>query len=96
MSDTERLIQVIGEICKILFGHGYADFASRLNEQALILSSTASSPDSMREARERLHRAVNGMGGLNDLWLPAASNSESVEIREELDELSDELYELTK
>ena len=96
MSDMERLIQVIRAISKILAEYGHADFAGRLDAQTLILVDAASSSDAIREARERLHASVNGMGGLNDLWLAAGSHSGSIKASEELDELTDELYELTK
>jgi hypothetical protein len=96
MTDTNRLTAVIGDISKILTEYGHVDFARRLDGQALILKDPASSPGAITEVRERLHRAVNGMGGLNDLWLSASTHSESVNIRERLDELASELYELTR
>ena len=96
MSARSRLIEVLGEICGLLEGHGHPAFARRLREQQHIIASSAVPSKEFEAVRKRLHSVVPGMGGLADLWLEAPTHEESVRLQERLESLADELYALTR
>jgi hypothetical protein len=96
MTDKARLIEVAREISAILKNHGQVDFATKIDGQIQTLADPSISEETLVEVKSRLRGSIHGMGGLLDLWLAAPTHAESVQAREDLDALCDDLSELTR
>ncbi|GAA5189544.1 hypothetical protein GCM10023346_04380 [Arthrobacter gyeryongensis] len=92
---TIELARVLAAIRELLDAHGQASKAAWLadREQAL---EAAESPETAKLTIAELHSIVLGMGGLFDLPLAAASKEATESARTRLDELADQLFEMTR
>ena len=91
-----ELLEVIGQIERILSGFGHPEKAAWMSERAAILRARASSDEEVERVRGELHSSVLGMGGLFDLPLEPSTSGDASAARDALDTLSDQLYELTR
>lgn len=90
-----ELERVVAEIRAILHAHGQPDRSRWLAERELVLAS-ADSREAVTATLNELHSVVLGMGGLFDLPLTSSLFATAGEARKRLDELADQLYEMTR
>lgn len=95
---TSELRDVLADIIDLLGQTGHEDRARWLAERLALLSDATATVDAQEYARTELHGVVLGMGGLMDLVpRPESSSRWTASVaRQQLDELADRLYALTK
>ena len=94
--NVSRILGIVDQIIPLLTTHGYPDKAEWLARKAALLRDTALPEGGAKAVLQELHRLVPGMGGLMDLEVTGSSRDEEVRVRQALDRLGDELYELTR
>lgn len=92
------IVRVLSDIIDLLEQCGRTDRAAWLNERMTLLLDVSATPDAIEHAANELHGVVLGMGGLMDLTLDPRPGSQysSQSAREQLDTLSNTLYDLTR
>lgn len=95
---TSELRDVLADIIDILDETGHAERARWLAERLSVLNDHSATPDAQEHVRLEIHGIVLGMGGLMDLEpRPDSSSRRTAAVaRQQLDELADRLYVLTK
>ena len=92
---TTELTRVVAATRELLAAQGQASRAAWLEEREHTLR-TADSPETIESTIAELHSIVLGMGGLFDLPLSATSAEAGSAARARLDELADQLFDLTR
>jgi hypothetical protein len=89
--------EVLEELIDIFNNAGQVDRSAGLEERRAVLQSARSSEADRRAALADLRGIINGIGGLNDLWLtpPEGSPQSRLALRAQMRELADRLWELT-
>jgi hypothetical protein len=96
VTTIDQIVAVLDQIVALLSVHGHQDRAAFLANEAALLRSPIVTEADVRASLQRLHGIVPGMGGLMDLPLTGASPGDRQQARNALDELGDQLYELTR
>ncbi|MEI2808946.1 MAG: hypothetical protein V9F00_01660 [Nocardioides sp.] len=92
---TIELVRLVAAIRELLEAHGQESKGAWLLERERALEA-AESPEVIEWTMEELHSIVLGMGGLFDLPLAATSKEAEEAARTRLDELADQLFEMTR
>ena len=92
-----QLINVLHTLESLLRECGATERAEWVRERADILELRTSASPQAADARAELHDVVNGMGGLNDLWLdpPVDSKLTRTSLRSVMDGLTEQIWRLT-
>lgn len=92
---ASQLPQVVAAIRALLEAHGQVSKAAWLEERQRTLEA-GGSPETIKTTIEELHSIILGMGGLFDLPLTSASKESGEAARIRLDELADQLFDMTR
>ncbi len=92
----DQIAAVVRALVALLSRFDEMDRVDWLSERLAVLSSADSSEVQVGRASADLHGVVLGMGGLTDLHLDSGSVENAIDANAELDQLADELFELTR